>query len=562
MMQADKKQLRSHYRTARAALTPEQRAEQSRGICARILQSEAYRLADGVLLYAAYGEEIDLGDVAADALARGKTVAYPRCLDRVGRMAFYVVDSPERLMPGEFGIPEPDETCPPWQASDRALCILPALVVDPLGYRLGYGKGYYDRFLTEFNGTTMCAAFDVCFADALPHDGHDVPAQYIVNAKEVWRVDEQQNGRVESDEVTEPLTIDDADFASESAFLAEEDDGVIVEEATEPEMAAGQDAPSLKWQSMMYKWNKIPVLGKLPFDPVTVLVLSSFVLLLVSRLIDVLFLNRDNEYFVVILLQIMIFIIPGYLYFRLRGRGFAKRMRLTPPRLEHVFLIVFATGTLITGCFLLSALMGNLSGGTGFVLYDTFVSKNDGTLVGVAYLVLAYAVLPAVCEELIFRSMLCAEFEGRGVACAVTVSTVLFSMLHFNPLQMPVYLFAGLVLALTMYATRSVFCAVIVHFLYNLFCLFGQGSFADFYVTHDTKTLFMILMIAALLLCIAAFCGQCARLYGSYAKQGTSDAYRPAGIDAKQVAKNIGLAFASPAAIACIALFIVVSLFR
>ena len=182
---------------------------------------------------------------------------------------------------------------------------------------------------------------------------------------------------------------------------------------------------------------------------------------------------------------------------------------------------------------------------------------------GAAYLILAYAVLPAICEEVIFRGILCAEFEGRGVACAIAVSSILFSMLHFNLLAMPVYLFAGVTLALVLYTTRSVFCAVIVHFLYNLFCLFGQSGFTDFYVTQSATTLFLILMIAALLLCLAVFFGESSRLYRSFAKEGASDAYRPATKPtAAEVAKNTALAFASPGAILCVVLYLVVCIFR
>jgi len=361
--------------------------------------------------------------------------------------------------------------------------------------------------------------------------------------------------------------INDGDFASEQAFTApEEDYGEQQDDTWEPDEAAEQSSKEkedVRWQRFMYKWKKIPLLGKLPFDPVLLLVLGNFVLLLFSRLIDTLLLNRDNEYLVVVLLQILIFIIPGYLFLRFRGKGYLSSMRLRAPKPDHIFIMVGATGMLITGCFLLSVLMGSLSEGQSFVLYDTFTSKHDGSMAGVLYLVLAYAILPAVCEELIFRSMLCAEFEGRGVVCAVAVSSILFSMLHFNLLAMPVYLFAGVVLALTMYATRSVFCTMIVHLLYNLFCLFGQSGFADFYVTQRSTTLFLILMIAALLLCIGIFCGECARLYRGYAKNNAQDSYRPAQkFTGGQIAKSIGLAFASPAAIVCVLLYLIVCIFR
>lgn len=565
MIKQDKSELRAHYRCMRDGILPEERAWQAREICELILSSEAYARAQSVLLYAAIGSEIDLSPVAHDAWEKGKTVAYPRCDDREGRMTFFAVQAPEQLVSGSFGIPEPHKECLPWQKVGEALCIVPALAVDACGNRLGYGKGYYDRFLASFDGVTACAVYEQCLAAELQCDGHDVPVTLIIDRKGVRHVKEQET-QERIDDVQDTM-INDGDFASEQAFTApEEDYGEQQDDAWEPDEAAEQSSEEkedVRWQRFMYKWKKIPLLGKLPFDPVLLLVLGNFVLLLFSRLIDTLLLNRDNEYLVVVLLQILIFIIPGYLFLRFRGKGYLSSMRLRAPKPDHIFIMVGATGMLITGCFLLSVLMGSLSEGQSFVLYDTFTSKHDGSMAGVLYLVLAYAILPAVCEELIFRSMLCAEFEGRGVVCAVAVSSVLFSMLHFNLLAMPVYLFAGVVLALTMYATRSVFCTMIVHLLYNLFCLFGQSGFADFYVTQRSTTLFLILMIAALLLCIGIFCGECARLYRGYAKSNAQDSYRPAQkLTGGQIAKSIGLAFASPAAIVCVLLYLIVCIFR
>lgn len=575
MIAKQKRALREHYRHVRDALSPEERLVQSREICMQISQTEAYAQAQSVLLYAALGSEIDLSLLAHDAWQKGKTVAYPRCFDGQGHMAFYVVDAPEQLVPGRYSIPEPDEHCPQWQAEGSALCIVPALAVDACGHRLGYGKGYYDRFLETFDGVRVCAVYTACIAESLPHDAYDVPMQHIIDGKGAWHVAENESLELPEQEAEQPLDqepenfINDDDFAFEqNAFAPEDDYGEQDEDTWADDLELEEDVSedsteNIYWQRFMYKWKRIPLLGKLPFDPVLLLVLGNFSLLLLSRLIDALLLNRDNEYLIVVLLQILIFIIPGYLFFRFRSKGYAKRMRLQPPRPEHIFIIISATGALITGCFLLSVLMGNLSEGQSFVLYDTFTSKHDGTVAGIVYLVVAYALLPAVCEELIYRSVLCAEFEGRGVVCAVVVSSILFSMLHFNLLAMPVYLFAGLLLALTLYATRSVFCTMIVHFLYNLFCLFGQSAFADFYVTQSATTLFIIVLIAVLILCLGLFCGESGRLYRSYAKQNASDAYRPAEkLSGSEIAVNIGLAFASPGAIACIVIYLVICIFR
>jgi 5-formyltetrahydrofolate cyclo-ligase len=559
-----KKELRAAYKAARADMTGEERAVQTREICTQILQSPMYADAPCVLLYAAMGDEIDLGAVAHDAWEKGKTVAYPRCLDKTGHMAFFVVDTPERLVEGSFSIPEPSEDCLPWQPTADALCIVPALAVDAFGNRLGYGKGYYDRFLADFEGVSACAVYHCGIAESLPADECDVPVANMITADGVRTAAViEQVGVKEAHAV-----IDDAAYASEetgwdAADEYDADGNYDADDGYEPEERTEEIGADVRSQRFMYRWKRIPVLGKLPFDSVMLLVLGNFSLLLLSRLLDALLLDRDNEYLAVVLLQILIFVIPGYLFLRFRGKSYTKRLRLKAPGFDHLLLMASAAGVLITGCFLLSVLMGNLSAGQSFVLYDTFTSHQDGTTMGVAYLVLAYAVLPAVCEEVIFRGILCAEFEGGGVACAIAVSSILFSMLHFNLLAMPVYLFAGVILALVLYATRSVFCAVIVHFLYNLFCLFGQSGFADFYVTQSATTLFLILMIAALLLCLAVFFGESSRLYRAYAKDGASDAYRPATKpSAIEVAKSAALAFASPAAILCVVLYLVICIFR
>ena len=135
MIAKQKKALREHYRQVRDALLPDERLAQSQEICTRIMQTELYAQAQSVLLYAAQGSEIDLSTLARDAWEKGKTVAYPRCLDGQGHMAFYTVDAPERLVPGKFSIPEPDEHCPQWQAKGNVLCIVPALAVDAHGHR-------------------------------------------------------------------------------------------------------------------------------------------------------------------------------------------------------------------------------------------------------------------------------------------------------------------------------------------------------------------------------------------------------------------------------------------
>ena len=124
---------------------------------------------------------------------------------------------------------------------------------------------------------------------------------------------------------------------------------------------------------------------------------------------------------------------------------------------------------MISGTILIAVLFGGMDSlSSNFSLYDTFISKDDGTVPVKLYLVLAYAALPALCEEFVYRGILCNEFERGGVSRGIILSSLFFAMLHFNLSNFPIFFFCGAVLALTMYSSRSVFAARCA-FLYNLF---------------------------------------------------------------------------------------------
>ncbi len=248
------------------------------------------------------------------------------------------------------------------------------------------------------------------------------------------------------------------------------------------------------------------------------LVFSSYLLLLFSRFVDASYLTHDNEYLAVVLLQIMIFLIPAAVFCRIRGEGYGRVFKLKLAGIDRIPSILSAALVLAAGCLFISlALNGMQSLSGSFTLYETFISKNNGTAGGVIYLILAYAALPAFSEELIFRGILSAEFERYGAVVSVCLSSLFFALLHFSFANLPVYLFAGLVLSVTYYATKSLFAVMAVHFLYNLFCLFGQPYITAFYAYTGSTAMFVFLLVTILLLAAAVFCGQAVRFYRGYA---------------------------------------------
>ena len=312
--------------------------------------------------------------------------------------------------------------------------------------------------------------------------------------------------------------------------------------------------------------------GKMAVSPAaTVLVAVIYALLLLSRFIDAAFLSRESQYLSIILLQLLIFPIPAYLYIRTRERGYAKSLRLSPPRLSHLFLLVSAILILISGCTLLGLLCGMMNSQPSFTLYDTFSSVNDGSVGATMRLVLAYGLLPAVCEELVFRGILCAEHERHGILYAATVSALFFAFLHFDLTALPVYLFSGFLLAIVMYVTRSTVAAMVVHLGYNLFGAFVQAGLSGYCRGTGSLGLLVVVLIALLLLSAAFFSGEVARILRHRATADVLDgpaALSTPGLNRLAIRawpRTLLAAFASPAGIAAVALWlfgVVVNLVR
>ena len=340
------------------------------------------------------------------------------------------------------------------------------------------------------------------------------------------------------------------------------------EPAREPAREAGQEAPKKAAKKPAEKRRltqeqKDFLKGKYAVsNSATLLVLVIYGLLLLSRLIDANFLGRESEYLSIILLQLMIFPIPAYLYVRLKPEGFIRSLRLSRVRLSHLFLILSASLILISGCTLLGMLCGMMSAQPSFTLYDTFASVNDGTVGATLRLMLAYGLLPAFCEELVFRGVICAEHEKHGILYASVVSALFFAFLHFDLTALPVYLFAGVLLSLVAYITRSTVAAMIVHLCYNLFGIFVQAGLSGYCKGTGSVGLLVVLLIALLLLSAAFLCGEVARVLRRRARADLLDAPDDRStpglnrLPARLWPRALLSAFASPAGVAAVALWL------
>ena len=185
---SDKSSARKHFLANRLALTNEALEKSSNILCEKILDLAEFSRADVVLLYYPTKNEPSLLSVAKAALKENKRVAFPISITKTCTLEFREISSLEELASGAYGIPEPpfDANIP--NLTEKSLCIVPALAFDKNGFRIGYGKGYYDRFLSHFNGISVGAVFDSHICDSLPTESTDLPVNIIITETGVTRI--------------------------------------------------------------------------------------------------------------------------------------------------------------------------------------------------------------------------------------------------------------------------------------------------------------------------------------------------------------------------------------
>lgn len=180
--------IRQESSARRDALSIEERASRSARICEFAEGLESFRHADIVLLYAPIKSEIDVMPIAVSALEKGKKVAFPRCDKETRTMKFHFITSFDDFEIGAYGIREPKEELPIFDSKDPqgvAVCFLPGLAFDAYGYRLGYGKGYYDKFLNSYSGCTIGVTYTELIGDPLPKGKFDIPCNIMLTEKGV-----------------------------------------------------------------------------------------------------------------------------------------------------------------------------------------------------------------------------------------------------------------------------------------------------------------------------------------------------------------------------------------
>lgn len=178
-IQSQKKELRLAYKARRRELDQEYRRDVDRAIRETVLASAFWKDAERVFLYVSMWEEPDTRALIETALREGKRVYVPLCCpDRV--MKAIRIRRLDELRPGMLNIPEPPAENEAAAPGELSLAVVPCVTATAEGARLGYGGGYYDRFLQLHRCPTICLCYGRILAETLPTDRNDVRMDVVI----------------------------------------------------------------------------------------------------------------------------------------------------------------------------------------------------------------------------------------------------------------------------------------------------------------------------------------------------------------------------------------------
>ena len=185
-----KERLRKRVLAVRMGLDRGQVKVGGQAILEKVLRLEAYRRAKLVHTYVSSKEnEVDTRALIGTCLAHGKRVAVPVVMPGTKTLAHALIDDLDQLVVGPWGLAQPDPAAATWLPAEARidLVVVPGLAFDRRGQRIGWGGGYYDRFLAQVQAVKIGLCYDALVLDCIPGEPHDVPVDLVVAETAIYQ---------------------------------------------------------------------------------------------------------------------------------------------------------------------------------------------------------------------------------------------------------------------------------------------------------------------------------------------------------------------------------------
>ncbi len=244
-----------------------------------------------------------------------------------------------------------------------------------------------------------------------------------------------------------------------------------------------------------------------------------FAISLLALIIDRFIYPFSQELLAPVILQLTALIIPAYLCMMITsadksiGAQF-KEIGVRAVKAEYVFFMIFtALFTMCASLTLTLMLGGAEAAARGITLLGTFTAGVNEYTVSYPYLILTYAIIPAIAEEMLFRGVIFSRLEKISFPLAATLSCVLNALFGFSLGGLIPSLFVGAMLVFVLYTTRSLIPCMIVHLLINLYRLFLEANISAYFLSSQNKFLLLITLALTLAISSLLFFSESARIF-------------------------------------------------
>ena len=186
-MRENKKILRQRIRSRLLEMSNEEHEELSNKIAENLFTLEEWKKAKTIGITISIPPEISTVRIIEQAWREGKSIAVPKCYPEEKTMDFKKITSFNQLESVYFGLLEPIEETKKASVEELDVLVVPGLAFSREGYRLGFGGGYYDRFLSHFRGKTLALTYDVQLINDLPIEVHDIAVGKLITPTKILR---------------------------------------------------------------------------------------------------------------------------------------------------------------------------------------------------------------------------------------------------------------------------------------------------------------------------------------------------------------------------------------
>ncbi|WP_342774125.1 5-formyltetrahydrofolate cyclo-ligase [Lysinibacillus telephonicus] len=181
MINVDKKELRKIVRQYLNRMSNQLYYQSSFNIKKQLLKEPSIIEGDTIAITISNKPEVDTKEIIESLWSNNKKVVVPKCNPKERSMDFYAIQHFQQLESVYMDLLEPIPEVTEHVAAEEIDCIIvPGIVFDCYGYRIGYGGGYYDRYLEQFKGPLISLAFDIQIVESIPYEPHDLPIDLII----------------------------------------------------------------------------------------------------------------------------------------------------------------------------------------------------------------------------------------------------------------------------------------------------------------------------------------------------------------------------------------------